>query len=765
MYPHLFIQRTIIIGVIFFILQFAAGFNHFFIVACILALPAVYALSKTQEPALQETPLKTMLAHFLFLWGLSFIMALSATIIKENIFLYPYVKAPFSVIAVLVALNSSFWLSGFGFLLWNFTPAVKKLPASRRPFLLLVLGYIFTCVVSIIFLKIQNPIVFTMLNPKAFFSAEFYLGGALIISFPLFYFLFYLEEKFVHADREQKSRRIILVVSGILTAFAFPMADFPLLRGEPWIAWFSLTPLFFILMKQKSFKEALLSAYLWEASFTLTLLYWTKDFGEPAAFFLAIMMPLYRIIPLAVAIVSVRRLPLLLRPLYLASAYLMGDILRSYGYLAFPWGFLGYSQVPWPAVTMLSRYGGVWLVSLLPLLSNISLAILIFHWQESKKGISIRNTSHSIQDFASQVKEFFIFFKMSLFQKMGSRISQVSRFFILFIITLSVTFVYFHLKLPAPDPNLLHGKDVKKFIIVQPVFDPWASWSRNKQRYFRILEKWTLEGARNDIDFILWTESSTLESFALFEKKLMRDPFQENVKKLIRELAKPLLTGAVDNDEIIDPDGISFLHYNAATLFDQDASIVKSYRKNQLVPFGEWFPYDALLPGIRTILDKFGASQWSPGKELALMELPQMGKFGPLICYEGIFFRHVHKYITMGADYFINLTNLMWTSTYAGHMQHASIAQLRAMEQNRFFLRAANDGLSCVIDPYGRVIQSIPLYKAGFLYGKVDVASRPKTFYGEQGDWFMAILVIIFLLLTSLAFILNRKKVPVKVEI
>ncbi len=531
-----------------------------------------------------------------------------------------------------------------------------------------------------------------------------------------------------------------LVVSAAVTALAFPQADFVLLRGLPVLAWIGLTPLlYFLYLYWGKWKEIFLLVYVWEIFFTIFLLYWLKDFADLGVPFLALVLSLYRALPFAIFFAIASKLPRSWFVPVVSALFLMSDALLSYGYLAFPWGYIGYTQAPWPAVTYWGRWGGIWLISFLIVAHNSFLAAIF----------AVNNKKNMVTFFRS-------------------RIVQAYSFFLLVLVIVSG--IFFN---RVPDPGKQRSNEqltleqkkanphLRNFVVVQPVFDPWASWRKNRYRYFQILKKLTEDGLTSDTDFLLWTESSTLERFSFYEKYNRKDPFQEGVKQILRKHNVPLLTGSVETIPEFNKaqnGQVRYLEHNAVTFINEQGKVIATYSKNQLVPFGEWFPYDDLLPGIRPLLDSYGASMWEPGKSLRLMHSDRTGSFGPLICYEGIFYRIVRQYVQKGANYLINLTNLMWTKHYSGHIQHSQMAQLRAMEQNRYFIRAANDGLTCLIDPYGRIINSIPLYKPGYMRAWLDVSAREKTFYARFGDWFLYLLYIFIGLILLVYLTIFRKK-------
>lgn len=724
LFNNLFFLRLLMNLGLFALALLAVGFNFVLISLWIGSNFVIYLFTHNALPDVRELFSRNW-RDVIFLFFYSFLIVFLAQIEMQSYYLGTKAYR-FSILQV-------GWLSLLLSLLWSISSLLfygllvrieylRKKIVFFQALLLSVSGLIVLLLFYFVLYPFLSSHDYTIsMGALIKFSVAFF-----ILPHLLFPALQLIEQGWIFAAAAQRREVTLVIASALLTALSFPQADLPLLRGFPLWPWFSLIPFFYYLQQKRSLQARVSLIYLWEFFYTIFLLWWIHDFADLGPPFLALVLPVYRIAPLLLAEWIADHLPSgakQSRIFLQAAGFMLGDALRSFGYLAFPWGFMAYTQIDFTPLAMLSRFGGIWLISFFIIMHNTTLAYMLPQYQSEsvKMGERIRSW---------------------LLQK-----SSVHLIYYSFLAIVAGATLYFSTQIPAKDPQINKGENVKKFIVVQPAFDPWGGWFRHRNRYFKILKYWTDQGMQEkDVDFILWTESSTLERFTLYAKRNRTNPFQQNFKALIRTYQRPLLTGAVDAVPYVRNNRVGLDDYNAATLFDKDANIVSTYRKNQLVPFGEWFPYEDLIPGSRAILDSYGGSTWTPGKELKTMELEETGRFGTLICYEGIFFRLVRDYVNLGANYLINVTNLMWTQSYAGHIQHASMSQMRAMEQNRYFVRSANDGLSCSIDPYGRILKSIPLFKRGVLHAAIDAAPREKTFYAHYGDWFLYLVLVIFVL-------------------
>ena len=198
---------------------------------------------------------------------------------------------------------------------------------------------------------------------------------------------------------------------------------------------------------------------------------------------------------------------------------------------------------------------------------------------------------------------------------------------------------------------------------------------------------------------------------------------------------------------------------NALALLDSNGGVSDVYDKHHLVPFGEYVPLAALAHrfGIRGLVEQ--GVGFAPGPGPQLLDLGALGRALPLICYEAVFAHGVGR-APERADFLLQITNDAWFGTHAGPQQHVAQARMRAIEQGLPMLRAANTGVSAVIDPFGRVLSYLPLGTAGFLDAALP-KPLPPTFYSQTGD----ALMLIFLVSCLFMLLLNAKRAAQQKEI
>lgn len=183
--------------------------------------------------------------------------------------------------------------------------------------------------------------------------------------------------------------------------------------------------------------------------------------------------------------------------------------------------------------------------------------------------------------------------------------------------------------------------------------------------------------------------------------------------------------------------------------------IANVYDKHHLVPFGEYIPLRGLaervgLQGLAQLL----SGGYRPGEGPALMDLGALGQAFPMICYEAIFPGYIHQ--VARPDWMVQVTNDAWFGSFSMPYQHLALARLRAAEQGLPMIRAANTGVSAMIDARGTVTHSLPMDTQGVIDAALPVA-LPPTLHSRSGDLPALILAII---VTFCGIALARRSSP-----
>ena len=229
-------------------------------------------------------------------------------------------------------------------------------------------------------------------------------------------------------------------------------------------------------------------------------------------------------------------------------------------------------------------------------------------------------------------------------------------------------------------------------------------------------------------DLVVWPESP-----APFIEGDAR--FQQALASIAHDVQAPLVVGNIGMD--FPAEDRSWRTYNSALVVSATGARVGRYDKIHLVPFGEYIPFKNLLFFAHKLTGQ--VSNFTRGDERKVFILPSSSgeryRYGVFICYESVFADEVRHFAQLGAEVLVNISDDGWYGDTSAPWQHLNMARMRAIENRRWILRDTNNGVTAVIDPYGRVRQSIPRHQTDALpagYGfRSDV-----TFYTAHGDVF-----------------------------
>ncbi|MGE0650255.1 MAG: apolipoprotein N-acyltransferase [Alphaproteobacteria bacterium] len=206
-----------------------------------------------------------------------------------------------------------------------------------------------------------------------------------------------------------------------------------------------------------------------------------------------------------------------------------------------------------------------------------------------------------------------------------------------------------------------------------------------------------------------------------------------------------VITGVVRRDARPAP-GVPGAVWNSIIAVDGRGRLLARYDKHHLVPFGEYVPLSRFNP-----LPKLteGRVDFSAGSGPATLSLPGLPPLSPLICYEAIFPGAVTAQTRPPPGLMLNLTNDAWFGTATGPYQHLVAARLRAVEEGIPLVRAANTGISALVDSYGRVVASIGLGRRGALDVTLPGPSPAPTYFVRFGNTPILIISLLILCFTA----------------
>jgi apolipoprotein N-acyltransferase len=266
--------------------------------------------------------------------------------------------------------------------------------------------------------------------------------------------------------------------------------------------------------------------------------------------------------------------------------------------------------------------------------------------------------------------------------------------------------------------------------LVQPNIEQSLKWRDSERaQIFRTLLALSATQAAAPPTVIVWPEAATP---FLFEQS----PEARAAAAAILPADGLLITGT---PRATPRPGGGTQYWNGLIVLDHADRVVGTYDKFHLVPFGEYVPLRRWLP-IDKIASGFGEG-FSAGPGPRTLQLPGLPSVGPLICYEVIFPGEV---VDPGdrPGWLVNVTNDAWYGDSSGPYQHFASARARAVEQGLPLARAANTGISGVIDPYGRVIARLGLGRAGVIDAALPRALPDATIYQRFGGGILSVLLL-----------------------
>lgn len=312
--------------------------------------------------------------------------------------------------------------------------------------------------------------------------------------------------------------------------------------------------------------------------------------------------------------------------------------------------------------------------------------------------------------------------------------------------------------------------------LIQPDLDPWDKWSGGSldeiaQLHIDLSEQAIQKGA----EIIFWPETA-------FPIYLLGGTYPQIVKKVsdfVEQNNVYLLTGMPDvryyYDETQKPDDAKYNEagdyyyatYNAILLFSPNNGEIQKYGKSKLVPFGERVPFVDALPFLGNIIKwGVGLSGWNVGHDTSNFSFSSTHfsnlhkndslHINGLVCYESIYPYYVAGFVDRGAELISVVTNDSWYGKLSGPYQHKEFAVLRAVENRRSVIRAANGGISCIINPLGITEIETEMFVKTFIAGDV-IIQNGETFFSRY-PLVIPVLSSVISLLVIIIFILTKLK-------
>jgi apolipoprotein N-acyltransferase len=484
------------------------------------------------------------------------------------------------------------------------------------------------------------------------------------------------------------------ILSGILIILSQPPVSlFPL-------AFVALIPLIYALEKYK-YRHQFIPGFITGIVSYVGLIYWVivamNTYGGIDIFTSALILLLF-VLYLSIysglfsAAVSIMDARLSV-PTYLSApvAWTLLEYLRGIALTGFPWSFLAHSQHNFLSFIQVASITGTYFISFLIVSINC-----VIYFIATKKSISK------------------IYVAIICIMAAGS-------------------IVYGMIRLHGPQEGKLTAAIIQGNIRQDVKWDE-AFRIKTIQIYYRN----TVQAGSN-VDIVVWPETAMP---VVFNDEIYVNRYIKELPVLVNS---PLLFGTIWKDR-------NGRLYNSSYMLKKTGEVNGIYNKVHLVPFGEFTPLVHYLPFLEKITAQGAGFASGEGHDPIITD---MGRVGILICYEGVFPYITNMTVARGAQFLVNLTNDAWYERTSAPYQHLAFYLFRAVETDRYVLRAANTGISAIIDPRGRITTRTPIFEERVLKGNFGLRNN-LTLYVRYGDYFI-LLSFLFLLTVLLVQVLRTK--------
>jgi apolipoprotein N-acyltransferase len=493
------------------------------------------------------------------------------------------------------------------------------------------------------------------------------------------------EEKIILSENKIGGHSVFFaLLSGFLVFLSFPK------YGLGFVSWVAFIPLFIALRNTVTFRQGLLYGFIAGITAHVGMIYWIAyvvvNYGHlPLWLGVALMFLLAAYLSLFVAVFAGGLVFFREKvPLYIVAPVLWVclEYLKSHILTGFPWANLGYSQHLNLVLIQIADVGGVFLLSFMIILLNVA-----------------------------------------FYQVISKRNKQAYVLALCVLVIWAGVYAYGVIRVKQIDQAMMQAPSMEVSLI-QGNIDQSVKWNpRFQEQTLNYYEELSMQAPPSMRGLIVWPETAV--------PFLYQDSgeFQNRVRELAIETNSWLLFGSMSyapHDESTD-------YYNSAYLLTPEGEISGKYDKVHLVPYGEYVPLRNIFPFVSALTA--GIGDFAGGKGYEVLEMGER-KIGVLICYEAILPQAVRHYKMSGADLLVNITNDAWFGMTSAPYQHLSMTIFRSVESRLYLVRAANTGISAIVDPMGRLIAKTEIFTRQKLAGSVRFISIP-TIYSRFGDWFV----------------------------
>ena len=524
---------------------------------------------------------------------------------------------------------------------------------------------------------------------------------------------------------------LILLFSAVLTALTL---IFKIMSA---LVFVSLAPLVIILVKRcengKRARSSYAVGFVWSFFFYIVIYHWfwylwPMDFlgvEKPLALLITLFCWIGLSLLQAVGTAFVaplfclayRKGGLLMTPFVFACAWTVLEYMQSLTWMGVPWARLALSQTVFPAAVQSAALFGSLFVGFIIALVNGFIAVSAVH-------------------FASEGKS----------SKAALRFACAA----LAVVMLNLGYGFIAMAVH----NEKKGEAVTVTVVQGNISsnDKWADQSNaNAMKVYKTL---TLAAdAKKHADIVVWPET-------VITTYVKTSPFyRKDIVELAKQTGSIIFVGALDSLDISED---ITNEYNAVIAFFPDGTIEEeSYKKQHLVPFGEYMPMRDILTVVLPFMTELNMLEddLAAGTDSEVLET-KYGSIGRLICFDSIYPDLARESVADGAEYILLSTNDSWYRDSSSAYQHNSHAVLRAVENRRYIARGASTGISAIISSDGEITDMLEPLTKGYITASIH-RNTERTLYSWVGD-IIVLPCVLFIVFFAAKDILERRKNPHK---
>ncbi|MGP1431749.1 MAG: apolipoprotein N-acyltransferase [Treponema sp.] len=416
--------------------------------------------------------------------------------------------------------------------------------------------------------------------------------------------------------------------------------------------------------------------------------------------------------------------PIRVRPFAFAVLWTLWEWFKGSGFVAYPWGSLSMTTLSLLPFIQIADITGIWGITFLVALTSAVFTELCIA-RYGLKGLQFAVHTRQLYTAAARIDK--------------KQLYAPAVFTAALLVLVNGYGLY----------RLCERREVKQnlsLVLVQQNTDPWVSGLHlffNNLSKTQAMTEAAIEASPVKPDLIVWNESSLAYGYDQFRDYYNSLPESEPFTDFLQRMNIPILTGS---PLLVDAEQDKYS--NAVYMINPDGSIADTYSKIQLICFAEYIPFldHPLVQRFFSSLVGF-SSGWEPGKVYKTMALDTQNgntiRFAAPICFEDAFPALCADLHNQNSDILINLTNDSWSKTASAEYQHFAVAYFRAIELRTPLVRATNGGYTCVVDPRGFILTSLPLFTSAAIPVQIPIYTRRQTVYAQWKDWLPALFLVL----------------------